>query len=49
MWVFKSDTELKVENSILVDINKNNEIKQIVISGVIKENKQIRKWSIEKI
>ncbi len=49
IWLFKSDSELIVEDSILVDKNKTIPIKQIVIKGVINSNKQIKKWSLEKI
>ena len=49
MWLFKSDFELGVEDSILVDKNITVPTKQIVIKGVVKHTKQIRKWSIEKI
>ncbi len=49
MWVFKSDIELAIEDSIIVDRNKITPTKQIVIKGVVDNNKQIRKWSLEKI
>ena len=49
MYMFKSDTELIVEDSILVDKNMTIPTKQIVIKGITKNNKQVRKWSIEKI
>ena len=49
MWIFKSDVELIVEDSILVDNNKTVPTKQIVIKGLINTNKQVKKWSIEKI
>ena len=49
IWWFKSDTELVVENSILVDNNHTKPIKQIVIKGIIADNKTIKKWSLEKI
>ena len=49
MWLFKSDFELGVEDSILVDKNITVPTKQIVIKGVVKHTKQIRKWSLEKI
>ena len=49
IWLFKSDTELVVENSILVDNNHTKPIKQIVIKGIIADNKTIKKWSLEKI
>ena len=49
IWLFKSNTELKIEDSILVDNNFIKPIKQIVIKGIIFESKVIKKWSIEKI
>ena len=49
IWLFKSDTELVVEDSILVDNNQTKPIKQIVLKGIITENKIIKKWSLEKI
>ena len=49
IWVFKSDTELVVEDSILVDNNSTKLTKQIVIKGIVKENKIVRRWSLEKI
>ncbi len=49
IWLFKSDTELMIEDSILVDNNITKPIKQIVIKGIIKNNKTLKKWSLEKI
>ena len=49
MWLFKSDVELVVEDSILVDNNKTIPSKQIVIKGVTNTNKLVKKWSLEKI
>ncbi len=49
MYVFKSDAELIVEDSILVDKNTTVPTKQIVIKGVTNKNKQVRKWTLEKI
>ena len=49
IWLFKSDTELIVEDSILVDNNQTKPIKQIVLKGIITENKIVKKWSLEKI
>ena len=48
-WLFKSDSELIVEDSILVDNNFTKPIKQIVIKGIIIDNKTIKRWSLEKI
>ena len=49
MWLFKSDSELSVEDSILVDNNTILPTKQIFIKGIITNDKQVRKWSLEKI
>ena len=49
IWLFKSDAELVIEDSILVDNNLTKTTKQIVIKGIIIENKTIKKWSLEKI
>tara|TARA_Y100001936_G_C15997155_1_gene625748 strand:- start:196 stop:1320 length:1125 start_codon:yes stop_codon:yes gene_type:complete len=49
MWLFKCDSELGVEDSILVDNNVTLPTKQIVIKGLSSNSKQKRKWSIEKI
>ncbi len=49
IWLFKSDTELIVEDSILVDNNNTKPIKQIVIKGIVIDNKTVKKWSLEKI
>tara|TARA_B100001287_G_C22681840_1_gene530906 strand:+ start:933 stop:2462 length:1530 start_codon:yes stop_codon:yes gene_type:complete len=49
MWLFKSDLEVLIEDSILVDNNKTMPTKQIVIKGVASDKKQIRRWSLEKI
>ena len=49
MWLFKSDVELEVEDSIIVDNNTTIPTKQIVIKGVLSDKKIIEKWSLEKI
>ena len=48
IWLFKSDAELIIEDSILVDNNFTKPIKQIVIKGIIKDDKTIKRWSLEK-
>ena len=48
MWLFKSDSELIVEDSIVVDNNRIGSTKQIVIKGVISNSKIVKKWSLEK-
>ena len=49
IWLFKSENELVIEDSILVDYNITKPTKQIVLKGVISNNKVIKRWSIEKI
>ena len=49
IWLFKSEVELIVEDSILVDNNVTKPTKQIVIKGVLSGKKIIKKWSLEKI
>ena len=49
IWLFKSNTELTIEDSILVDNNITNPTKQIVIKGILSDKKIIEKWSLEKI
>ena len=49
IWLFKSDEELIIENSIFVDNNITKPTKQIVIKGIVSEKKIVKKWSIEKI
>ena len=49
IWLFKSNTELIIEDSILVDCNITKPTKQIVIKGVLSDKKVIEKWSLEKI
>ena len=49
IWLFKSDMELIVEDSIIVDNNSTKPTKQIVIKGILSDKKIIRKWSLQKI
>ena len=49
IWVFKSSSELILEDSILVDNNITKPTKQIVIKGILSDKKFIQKWSLEKI
>ena len=49
IWLFKSDMELIVEDSIIVDNNNTKPTKQIVIKGISSDKKIIRKWSLQKI
>ena len=41
IWLFKSDMELIVEDSIIVDNNKTKPTKQIVIKGILSDKKII--------
>ena len=49
IWLFKSNTELIIEDSISVDNNITKPTKQIVIKGVLSNEKVVEKWSLEKI
>ncbi len=49
IWLFKCDSELIIEDSILVDNNITKPTKQIVVKGVLSDKKIIKKWSLEKI
>ena len=49
IWLFKSNSELAIEDSISVDNNVTKPTKQIVIKGIITDKKIIEKWSLEKI
>ncbi len=49
IWLFKCDSELIIEDSILVDNNITKLTKQIVIKGILSNRKTIKKWSLEKI
>ena len=49
IWLFKSELELIVEDSILVDNNLTKPTKQIVIKGMLNNKKTVKKWSLEKI
>ena len=49
IWLFKSNSELIIEDSILVDNNTTQPTKQIVIKGIVHDKKIIKKWSLEKI
>ena len=48
IWLFKSQNELIVEDSILVDNNITKPTKQIVVKGIITDKKIVNKWSLEK-
>ena len=49
IWLFKSNRELMIEDSILVDNNLTKPTKQIVIKGILSDKKILEKWSLEKI
>ena len=49
IWLFKANTELKIEDSISVDKNYTKPTKQIVIKGILTDKKTIQKWVLEKI
>ena len=49
IWIFKSDNEIIVEQSIYVKDDIAVETCQIVISGITSSLKNKIKWSLEKI
>ena len=49
IWLFKSNTQLIIEDSISVDNNITKPTKQILIKGVLSDKKIVEKWSLEKI
>lgn len=49
MWIFKSNNEINIENSIYVENDMATQTSQIVISGITSSLKNIIKWSLEKI
>ncbi len=49
IWLFKSESELIIEDSISVDNNITKPTKQIVIKGILSDKKIVEKWSLEKI
>ncbi len=49
IWLFKSDSEVVIEDSIIVDKNKTIPTKQIVIKGIATNEKSVKKWSLEKV
>tara|TARA_Y100001970_G_scaffold166351_1_gene203442 strand:- start:6657 stop:8207 length:1551 start_codon:yes stop_codon:yes gene_type:complete len=49
VWMFKSNKDLNLEESVFMDKNVIKETKQIVIKGVTKQNREGIKWSIQKM
>ncbi len=49
IWLFKSNAELNIQDSILVDNNVTKPTKQIVIKGILSDRKIIEKWTLEKV
>ena len=48
IWVFKSNRDLTVEESVYIDQNNAKETKQIVIKGITKKSREKIQWSISK-
>ena len=48
MWIFKSNKDLVLEESVFIDKNDVKETKQIVIKGITKKNMEKVKWSLLK-
>ena len=49
MWIFKSNSQITIENSIYVENDMAVETSQIVISGITSSLKNKILWSLEKI
>ncbi len=48
MWLFKSNKDLALEESVFMDKNDVKETKQIVIKGITKLNREKIQWSLSK-
>ncbi len=48
IWIFKSNKNLVLEESVFIDKNDVKETKQIVIKGITKKNREIIQWSLLK-
>ena len=49
IWVFKTNKDLSLEESVFMDKNDAKETKQIVISGITSALNTKVEWSLEKI
>ena len=48
IWLFKSNKDLVLEESVHIDRNDVKETKQIVIKGITKKNREQVEWSLIK-
>ena len=48
IWLFKSNKDLALEESVYVDKNDVKETKQIVIKSITKKNREQIEWSLIK-
>ena len=48
IWVFKSNKDLFLEESVFIDKNISKETKQIVIQGITKKSREQIQWSLSK-
>ena len=48
IWLFKSNKDLVLEESVYIDKNDVKETKQIVIKGITKKNREQIEWSLIK-
>ena len=48
MWIFKSNKDLVLEESVFIDKNDVKETKQIVIKGITKKNREKIQWTLLK-
>ena len=48
IWLFKSNKDLSLEESVFIEKNDVKETKQIVIKGITKQNREKIQWSLIK-
>ncbi|MDC0232822.1 hypothetical protein OAJ95_02710 [Pelagibacteraceae bacterium] len=48
IWLFKSNKDLTLEESVYIDKNDVKETKQIVIKSITKKNREQIEWSLIK-
>ena len=48
IWLFKSNKDLALEESVYIDKNDVKETKQIVIKSITKKNREQIEWSLIK-
>ena len=48
IWLFETNKDISIEESIFMDKNKVKETKQIVIKGIAKQNREKIRWTLSK-